>query len=116
MTSPATITGNSTLDAIVRASNAANTSRTTELFVLLGLGSIFTGLRTFGRIHVSGIKGLDWDDYLAWMAAVSNLEPLLWQSAWLTYLLTYLLMSTGLERGHDRDSVPNKRHLCRHRQ
>lgn len=92
-------TGNSTLDAVIIASSDVHTRWTAELFMLLGIGSVFTVLRTFGRIFVSGIKGLDWDDYLAWMAAVS-------------YFFDVYYSSKRSKKEEPKKKPPRKTHTC----
>lgn len=71
MTPPA-YTGNVTLDAIAQVSGAALPSRAVEWWLLIGVAFVFTCLRVYGRIHVSGVRGLGWDDYLACIAVVSG--------------------------------------------
>jgi len=41
-----------------------------EAWVLLGLGFLVTGLRTYARVRAVGWKALQLDDYLAWMGSV----------------------------------------------
>lgn len=43
----------------------------TEAFTLLGVALLFIGLRSYVRISTVGWKGLQADDYLMWVAAVS---------------------------------------------
>lgn len=64
-------TGNATLDAVAIASGAATTSLVIEWAVLVGVAFFFTGLRTFARARVSGLRGFKWDDFLVWIALVS---------------------------------------------
>ena len=46
-------------------------SFTTEAFTLLGIGLTVIVLRTYIRVHATGLKGLKSDDYLMWLVAVS---------------------------------------------
>jgi hypothetical protein len=48
---------------------------THEAFTLLGVGLLFIGLRSYVRITTVGWKGLQADDYLMWVAAVSACAP-----------------------------------------
>lgn len=64
-------TGNATLDAIAAESGAATLKEAAEWFVLLGLALIFTVLRTWARVSISTVRGLGWDDGIAWIAMVS---------------------------------------------
>jgi len=45
---------------------------TIEGFTLYGIAVIFTMLRTYARLSSVGIKGLQGDDYLAWVAVVRH--------------------------------------------
>lgn len=65
-------TGNATLDAMAVASGAATTSLVIEWAVLFGIALFFTGLRTYARARVSGLRGFKLDDFLVWMALVSS--------------------------------------------
>ena len=57
------------------ATEAAMDALMREAWVLLGLGFLVTGLRTFARVRAVGWKGLQLDDYLAWMGSVCYLLP-----------------------------------------
>lgn len=102
---PPAYTGNATLDAIAQVSGAALPSRAVEWWLLIAFGFVFTCLRVYGRIHVSGVRGLGWDDYLACIAVVSdgqytiNLDRLL-MVACLADLLWHL------DHGHIPDLCP----------
>lgn len=66
-----TSTGNATLDAIALDSGAADLDRLVEWAVLFGIAVLVTGLRTYSRARVSGLRGLSWDDYLVWAAVIA---------------------------------------------
>lgn len=63
-------TGNATLDAIAIVSGGASRELVLEWGILFGLVVVFTGVRTYARMRISGFRGLRWDDYLVWMAVV----------------------------------------------
>ncbi|SPO04999.1 related to integral membrane protein PTH11 [Cephalotrichum gorgonifer] len=52
------------------AGEAAFRQSTIEGWTLYGVGICATMLRTYARIRAVGIKHLQWDDYLVWVAAV----------------------------------------------
>jgi hypothetical protein len=56
--------------AAAAAGAAAARAMTIEGFTLYGFGVIFTMLRTYARVKSVGFKGLQGDDYLAWVAIV----------------------------------------------
>lgn len=64
-------TGNATLDAVAWASGAATPSLMMEWIILFSIALFFTGLRTYARARISGLRGFQCDDYLVWVALVS---------------------------------------------
>lgn len=56
--------------AAAAAAGAALKRFTTEAWTLLAIGLFITILRTYARARAVGLKGLQADDYLVWVAAV----------------------------------------------
>lgn len=59
-------------EAAAAAAQAAMQSFTIEAWTLLTVGILFTMLRTYARVRSVGFKGLQADDYLVWVGAVST--------------------------------------------
>lgn len=57
--------------AAAKAAAAALEQFTIEAWTLLGVGLTVTILRTYARVKAVGFKGLQPDDYLVWVGAVS---------------------------------------------
>lgn len=57
--------------AAAAAAQAAMLQFTIEAWTLLAIGILVTMLRTYARIKAVGVRGLQADDYLVWVGAVS---------------------------------------------
>lgn len=56
------------------AAAAAMLQFTIEAWTLLSIGLVVTMLRTYARVKAVGFKGLQADDYLVWVGAVSDIS------------------------------------------